>query len=68
MVHEGKTKHAGSYIGLGHTRWATCGNICYKNAHPHQDQQHKYFLVHNGTIVNYKELREKYLTDTKFES
>ncbi len=46
-------------VGLGHTRWATSGGVNEKNAHPHFDCKKEIFLVHNGIIENYKELKEK---------
>lgn len=45
-------------LGQAHTRWATTGEVTNENAHPHFDCQKEIFLVHNGIIENYKELKE----------
>jgi len=44
--------------GIAHTRWATHGAPTEKNAHPHHDVSQSLWLVHNGIIENYRELKE----------
>jgi len=65
-----KAKINGDYysnLGIGHTRWATNGEVNQRNCHPHMCSS-GVAVIHNGIVENADELKKELNGSHKFTS
>jgi glucosamine--fructose-6-phosphate aminotransferase (isomerizing) len=59
LIKEVKDQSFDAGLVIGHTRWATHGGVTVENAHPQANNDNSIFVVHNGIIENFAEIRDK---------
>ena len=70
FIEEGNGIMPSPRIALGHCRKASVGGISLATAQPvvirHEDGRVLFTMIHNGTLINYKELANKYNIEYNF--